>query len=456
MNEASAISLRHVSKVYRMWNSPEARLQSIFWQGLGRKDRAQGLYRDFHALSEINLEIPRGQSLGIIGLNGSGKSTLLQMIAGTLQPSTGEVKLCGRLAALLELGAGFNPEFSGRDNVYLNAAVLGLTRQEVDARFPAIAAFADIGDFIEQPVKIYSSGMYIRLAFAVLTQVDPEILIIDEALAVGDFLFQQKCYDRIREFRKKGCTFLFVTHGMGTVLELCDRVIVLDRGKMIFEGDPKAAVDLYEAHSLRSRFGISPPPPVPAAAGAATAPPLSIAPTSNGGIPAPTADTPPELITPAAEPAITSAMVSLHKVSVLDVAGQEKELVASGENVQIAISVLFNSPVRDPHIGFKLRNQLGVVFYETNTYCMRQFPGAAAAGEILTAEFTMRLPLIEGEYSITAAVANEGRDGHDFAEALHYQHEARHFVVTCDRNLHKWNGLFNFMPTVSLSRQTKP
>ena len=254
MNQVPAISLQGVSKAYRVWNSPEARFKSIFLNLLGLKGQADKSYRDFFALSGINLEIPRGQSLGIIGLNGSGKSTLLQIIAGTLRPTSGEVQVRGRVAAMLELGAGFNPEFSGRENVYLNATVLGLSREEIDQRFAAIAAFADIGDFIEQPVKTYSSGMYVRLAFAVLTQIDPEILIIDEALSVGDFLFQQKCYDKIREFRQKGCTFLFVSHGMATVLELCDRALVLERGKMLFDGPPVEAIALYEESAIRSRY----------------------------------------------------------------------------------------------------------------------------------------------------------------------------------------------------------
>src|SRR6478735_6619206 len=171
MSQESVISVQNVSKVYRAWKSPEARLQAAFWKSLGRTEKAQKLYQDFTALSDISFEIGRGESLGIIGLNGSGKSTLLQIIAGTLQPSSGKAQVRGRVAALLELGAGFNPDFSGRENVYLNAAVLGLTREETDARFDAIAQFADIGEYIDQPVKTYSSGMYVRLGFAVLTQV---------------------------------------------------------------------------------------------------------------------------------------------------------------------------------------------------------------------------------------------------------------------------------------------
>lgn len=431
MSNETAISLQGIGKTYRVWQSPEARLQAALWSLLRQERRAQGYYQDFVALADVNLEIKRGESLGIVGLNGSGKSTLLQIIAGTLHPSAGEVAVRGRIAALLELGAGFNPDFTGRENVYLNAAVLGLSRAEVDQRFAAIAEFADIGDFIEQPVKTYSSGMYIRLAFAVLSQIDPDILIIDEALAVGDFLFQQKCYDKIREFRKRGCTFLFVSHGMGTVLELCDRAIVLDRGRMIFAGDPKSAVDLYESHSLRTRFGLTPAP-------AAPPPPAS----DDAAAPSPEA--------PPAEAAITTDAVSLEHVSVQNSSGQIREIVMSGDEITIVISFRARRALHDPHIGFKIRDRLGVVFYETNTYCMRQTIGPVQVGDLMTARFRARVPLIEGEYSITAAIANGGRDRHSFDEALHYQHDSVRFAITRNWSIHEWHGIVNITPQVTI------
>jgi lipopolysaccharide transport system ATP-binding protein len=458
MTQESAISLQQISKIYRVWNNPEARLKSLFWSALGRKAKSEGLYRDFCALKDLNLEIPRGQSLGIIGLNGSGKSTLLQIIAGTLRPSTGKVDVRGRVAALLELGAGFNPDFSGRENVYLNAAVLGLSREETDARFTDIAAFADIGDYIEQPVKTYSSGMYVRLGFAVMTQVSPDILIVDEALSVGDFLFQQKCYDTMRKLRARGITFLFVSHGMGTILELCDRAVVLDRGQMIFEGEPKKAVDLYEAHSLRSRFGVSNKVQTTGTAEATL--PLASVPPAPEPAPAPIADgsSAPDSSAPPInrqqEPSIHTDSVSLIRVSLLDNAGTEKRFVVSGESVRLVISVLFHRAVRDPHIGFKIRNHLGAVLYETNTFCLRHHPGQAVENELVTAEFTMLLRLAEGEYSITAAVANEGSGRWDFAEALLFQHGTNHFVVTRDWSQHDWSGMVNLDATVRTDHQS--
>lgn len=205
-------------------------------------------YREFWALKDVSFEIIKGESVAIIGRNGSGKSTLLQMICGTLSATNGAVETNGRIAALLELGAGFNPEFSGRENVYLNGALVGLSKEEIDNKFDDIAAFADIGQFIQQPIKTYSSGMVVRLAFSIQAQLDPDILIIDEALSVGDFFFQQKCFKHIRYLREKGTTLLFVSHDMGTVRDLCARTIYLHTGKSIYVGDTDHALKLYYRH----------------------------------------------------------------------------------------------------------------------------------------------------------------------------------------------------------------
>jgi len=211
---------------------------------IGRKPRRY--FTDFAALNGVSLEVGRGETVGIIGRNGSGKSTLLQIVCGTLQPTSGSVEVNGRIAALLELGAGFNPEFTGRENVFLNAAILGVPRQEMEWRFDDIARFADIGAFINQPVKTYSSGMYVRLAFAVAINVDPDILIVDEALSVGDEAFQRKCFARIEDIRDKGGTILFVSHGAQTIVQLCNRAILMDRGENILEGRPKIVVNQYQ------------------------------------------------------------------------------------------------------------------------------------------------------------------------------------------------------------------
>lgn len=239
MSSESAIVARSLGKSFPVYAKPHHRLLQMFSR---QKHR---WYREFHALRGVDLEVRRGETLGIVGRNGSGKSTLLQLICGTLAPSHGEVVVNGRIAALLELGAGFNPEFTGRENVYLNGSILGLSRREVEQRFDRIVAFADIGEFIDQPVKTYSSGMYVRLAFAVAINVDPEILVVDEALSVGDEGFQRKCFARIDALKEGGATILFVSHSAGTVVELCDRAILLDRGELIADGTPKLVVSRY-------------------------------------------------------------------------------------------------------------------------------------------------------------------------------------------------------------------
>ncbi len=239
-NECPAVIVAtNLGKTYHIYNSPQDRLKQML---VGKR---RTYYRPFSALRNVSFTVNRGETLGIVGKNGSGKSTLLQLIAGILTPTTGDVTVSGRVAVLLELGAGFNHEFTGRENIYTNGKVLGLTRNEIDERFETIAQFADIGDFIDEPVKTYSSGMYIRLAFAVAINVSPDVLIIDEALAVGDEAFQRKCFAAIQAFKEGGGTLLFVSHSASAVIELCDRAICLDHGEMVFAGVPKQVVALY-------------------------------------------------------------------------------------------------------------------------------------------------------------------------------------------------------------------
>ena len=257
MKDSPVVEVQGVSKSYRIWTTPAARLQWPFVESLtrlttGRKNResrlqakAKAYYHDFYALEDVSLRLFPGQSLGIMGRNGSGKSTLLQIIAGTLQPTRGTAATWGRIGALLELGSGFNPEFTGLENVFLNAALLGLNRKQTNERLDQILDFADIGEFIDQPVKTYSSGMVVRLAFAVQTAVDPEVLIVDEALAVGDESFQRKCFRRLDMLKKAGTSLLFVSHAAPQVVELCDHAMLLVKGRVSCEGKPKLVVNEY-------------------------------------------------------------------------------------------------------------------------------------------------------------------------------------------------------------------
>lgn len=242
-----AICVTDLSKRYEIYATPRDRLKQFVLPPLQRLAGRPGQYfREFWALKDVSFEVKRGETVGIIGRNGSGKSTLLQIICGTLNPTSGNIRTNGRIAALLELGSGFNPEFTGRENVYLNGAILGLDEAEINARFDDIAAFADIGDFIEQPVKTYSTGMMVRLAFAVAINVDPQILIVDEALSVGDELFQRKCFSRIETIKRNGATILFVSHSGGAIVELCDHAVLLDSGEKLAMGAPKAIVGKYQ------------------------------------------------------------------------------------------------------------------------------------------------------------------------------------------------------------------
>ena len=239
MNDV-AIQVSHVSKLYKLYDKPMDRLKESL--GLTRQKK----YKEHYALNDLSFDVKKGECVGIIGTNGSGKSTILKIITGVLNPTAGDVHVNGRISALLELGAGFNMEYTGIENIYLNGTMMGFTREEIDARMDDILAFADIGDFVYQPYKTYSSGMFVRLAFAVSINIDPEILIVDEALSVGDVFFQVKCYRKFEEFKKMGKTILFVSHDLSSISKYCDRVVLLNKGVKMAEGAPKRIVDLYK------------------------------------------------------------------------------------------------------------------------------------------------------------------------------------------------------------------
>ncbi|SIP88107.1 ABC-type polysaccharide/polyol phosphate transport system, ATPase component [Solilutibacter tolerans] len=258
MSSEVLIRVQNLSKAYRVYSSPRERLQQFLSAGvsrlLGSPEREYG--KEFHALQDISFSVGRGETVGIVGRNGSGKSTLLQIICGTLASTHGTVSTQGRVAAMLELGSGFNPEFTGRENIYLNASILGLSKAEVDARYEDILRFADIGDFVNQPLKTYSSGMVVRLAFATSIHVQPDLLVIDEALAVGDTAFQQKCLSRIRAMQESGVTILLVTHSSNALIEFCDRGIYLKKGRLVMDGDCREVVKLYADDLVEEEGGV--------------------------------------------------------------------------------------------------------------------------------------------------------------------------------------------------------
>ena len=240
MDNKIAIKVDQVSKMYKLYDRPMDRLKESL--GLTRKKK----YREHWALNKVSFEVKKGETIGIIGTNGSGKSTILKIITGVLNPTEGEVTIDGRISALLELGAGFNMEYTGIENVYLNGMMIGFTKEEIDERLDDILKFADIGDFVNQPCKTYSSGMFVRLAFAVAINIDPEILIVDEALSVGDVFFQSKCYKKFEEFKEQGKTIIFVSHDLSSISKYCDRVVLLNKGDKMAEGAPKEMIGLYK------------------------------------------------------------------------------------------------------------------------------------------------------------------------------------------------------------------
>lgn len=411
------ISVSAVSKCYQVYARPEDRLKQSL---LPRLQRAIGrvpsnYYEEFWALRDVSLSIRKGETVGIIGRNGSGKSTLLQTICGTITPTAGSVEVNGRVAALLELGAGFNPEFTGRENVYMSGALLGLTRAQVQERFDDILAFADIGDFIEQPVKTYSSGMYVRLAFAVIAHVDADILVIDEALSVGDVFFGQKCMRFLRKFKEEG-TVIFVSHDATAVVNLCERAILLENGRVKLEGDAKTVCEAYHASSYNQEVKA----PAVRAVAIADAPPVTDFRADRINASALRNDI--EVFRFVADKAgFGNGMASIVASSLTDTEDTDMRWIIGGEIVRLRVEVKANSALDSPIIGFFLKDRLGQPLFGDNTYLSYdRAPVAVAAGETLVATFEFVMPLLpQGTYSFDMAVANGTYHDHEQADWVH-------------------------------------
>lgn len=424
------ISLKNVSKCFKRYAHPVDRLKEIV---LPQKSRAD----EFWALREVSLEVMRGDSVGIIGQNGSGKSTLLQILAGTLTPTSGDVKVNGRISALLELGSGFNPEFTGRQNVFFNGRILGLSQKALVSKFDQIAAFADIGEFIDQPVKTYSSGMMVRLAFSVAVSTEPDLLIIDEALAVGDVYFQQKCFERLRELQHSGVTLLFVSHDSLAIYRLCNRAVLMEAGKAVLSATPRQVIELYEANLIKKQD---------------TQPDLvEVEMTSQ--VEAIAEETTHHAPAQASQVAIQSPTVEIERVRFLDQTGCEVQSVISNQTLQLAIELLFHEQFDDPHVGFKIRSRMGEVIYETNTFCMKQTVGRVEVNTLLETRFQFAVPLVEGEYTVTIGVADGGFGVASFRHQLIYKHDTAMLKVLTDMDAAIWAGLVNLNPSVAISRK---
>lgn len=399
MSSETVISLRGIGKSFPLFDKPHQQLL----HALAPKLRAG---RKFHALRDISFDIHRGEAIGIVGRNGSGKSTLLQIIAGILQPSCGEMIVSARIAALLELGAGFNPEFTGRENAQLNASLLGLDQRQIDERMDRILAFAEIGSHVEQQVKTYSSGMFMRLAFAVAVHTDPDVLIVDEALSVGDIYFQRKCFKRIEEMRQQGCTLLFVTHSVDSVLQLCERGVVLDRGRLVFDGDAQSAVKQY----LRVVFGDNAAPEEArevAVAGDADSEQDALQQFLDGGA----------LDAFSRRPGYNRDETRIGDGRALTadylVVGPQGHgpIVAAQAPFRILVRYYFPCAMDRLLFGVRICTVSGLVVYSSNTLVSEGRLYASEAGTVAVAEFDLRCSLLRGQYFVTVGVSQLDEDG---------------------------------------------
>jgi len=404
-----------VGKCYHIYDRPSHRLM----QGLFGERRRY--YREFWALRGIDLKVRRGETVGIIGRNGSGKSTLLQLIAGTLAPTEGSVQVRGRVAALLELGSGFNPDFTGRENVYLNASILGLTAAEIGSRMDAILTFADIGEFIDQPIRNYSSGMVMRLAFSVMAHVDADVLIIDEALAVGDAFFTQKCMRFLRDFKARG-TLLFVSHDDATVSALCDRALWIDGGRSRASGISKDVVQAYLQSLISARQD-----------GELVAVKADV---EIGGEPAQRHDARRDWfnnsnlrndievqnLNPALD-GFGEMRGRIRSVHLRDLEGRELSWVVGGESVVLEIEVAAESAMPRPILGFYLKDGLGQLLFGDNTFLSTlEEPVSLDANDVMRVVFEFEMPRLKaGDYFITVGVADGGKEDHAIQ---HWVHEA--------------------------------
>lgn len=379
------IELEAVTKAYKIYRNPRHRAFEMLVPG------ARELHAKFWALQGITLRVERGETIGVVGVNGSGKSTLLQIIAGIMRATGGAVTVRGRVSSLLELGAGFHPELSGRENVELFGTVLGLSLADIRRRLPAIEAFAGIGEFIDRPVRVYSSGMFVRLAFAAAINVDPDVLLVDEALAVGDAAFQHKCMNRIREMQSGGTTIVVVSHDMGLVKAICSWVVLLDAGRIDAQGSPAEIASLYFAKSSAEiARAQAPDQPALALAGGGR--------TVAAG-PAPDLEAQPHVFRHG------TGAAKIQRVELLDAAGASTSLVEFDQEVTLRVHVEYFEDVPTSIVGFGVRDRTGTDILGTNTHEEHVTLPARRKGETIAVGFRLRLPLVSGTYSVSSAVA---------------------------------------------------
>ncbi|MEK4004124.1 ABC transporter ATP-binding protein [Paenibacillus sp. FSL H3-0333] len=381
----NVIEINELTKIYKLYRNPVDRLKeslSLF---------GKNYHKDFFALNSMTLNVQKGESLGIIGKNGSGKSTLLKIMTGVLSPTSGKLSVKGRISALLELGAGFNPDFSGLENVYLNGTMMGMSKEDVDKKIDDITAFADIGDFIHQPVKTYSSGMFVRLAFAVAINVEPEILIVDEALSVGDIFFQAKCFKKFSEFKDQGKTIIFVTHDMSSVMKYCDRVIVMNEGVIIDEGAPGPMIDIYKKILVNQYSKVESVDVKNGFVENQWKKGININPSfSDYG----------------------NNKAQIIDFGVFDHLGDLTNVIMKGKEFKLKIKVRFNEDIVDPIFAFSIKDIRGTEITGTNTMLESINTGLIKKDDIYMIEFSQNIALQGGDYLISFGCT--GYEGNEF------------------------------------------
>lgn len=407
---SEVIRVRGLSKKYNLYEKPIDRMKEAL--SISNKN----YHREFYALQDVSFSVNKGETVGIIGCNGSGKSTILKIITGVLNATSGEIDIQGRISALLELGAGFNMEYTGIENVYLNGTMIGMKKEEIDAKLQDILEFADIGDFVYQPCKTYSSGMFVKLAFAVAINIDPEILIVDEALSVGDVFFQAKCFRKFESFKEMGKTILFVSHDLGSVSKYCDRVIVMHKGRVIQEGPPKEMIDLYK-QILVDQYDNDKPAVTEAPAAQAAAMPTEfwkdrmelnekvLAYGDNGA----------EII----------------DFAIVDSQGRITNTIEKGQEFEVRMKIKFNRPISDPIYAFTFKNLMGTEICGTNTMYEKVNVSNKNPGDIQSVSFTQKMDLNGGEYLLSL-----GCTGYEQNNFVVYQrlYDACSVVVVSDKN----------------------
>ena len=427
-----AIQVKGLEKAYKLYDKPSDRLKEAL--GFGRKKR----YKEHYALKGVDMTIYQGETVGIIGTNGSGKSTILKIITGVLNPTGGSVHVNGRISALLELGAGFNMEYNGIENIYLNGTMIGFSKKEIDAKMDDILNFADIGDYVYQPVKTYSSGMFVRLAFAVAINIEPEILIVDEALSVGDVFFQAKCYHKFEEFKEMGKTIVFVSHDLSSISKYCDRVVLLNQGVKLGEGSPKEMIDAYK-QVLVGQY-------VPAADDQSLLSDKEITAAAAAAAGTVKGEVNPELL----EYGTKDALIIGYKIT--DDMGRETSALLKGKECTITMQVHFEHDIEAPIFAFTIKNIKGVEITGTNTMVEKAFLSPVRAGSDMEITFTQKIDLQGGEYLLSFGVT--GFEKEEF-QVYHRLYDVMNMTVISDKDTVGYYDMNSRVVVKELSQQEK-